>query len=387
MADDTVMQEIKNLPDVSFIDNLTLSDLYSIAVNAFQNEYEKRTGRRKELSRSDPNRIILLAQAQLAYQALMKIDKAGKMNLLKYSYGDFLDNLGAYKGLLRHPESPAQVILRFSLEAPRTDITAIPKGTRATADSVVFFSTDEYAEIPAGETSVDVTATATEAGADGNNYAVGEIGTIVDTLPFIDSVENVNIPSNGHDQEDDDSFRERIYLAPEGYSVAGPNNAYIYYAKSADSLVGDVAVNSPKSGDVDITFLMVDGSLPSDMMLQKVLDYLSAKEKRPLTDHVHVLMPEVVKYTLDMTYYINESDSDAVKAKQKAIGQAVSDYILWQRTKLGRDINPDELVKRCVLAGAKRVEITSPTFTKITEASVAIPEGEISVKYGGIEDD
>lgn len=387
MADDTVMQEIKNLPDVSFIDNLTLSDLYSIAVNAYQDEYEKQTGKRKELTRSDPNRIILLAQAQLSYQALMKIDKAGKMNLLKYAYGKFLDNLGAYKGLSRHPESPAQVILRFSLESPRTDITAIPKGTRATADSVVFFSTDEYAEIPAGETSIDVTATATEAGAVGNNYAVGEIGTMVDTLPFVDSVKNINIPSNGHDKEDDDSLRERIYLAPEGYSVAGPNNAYIYYAKSADSLVGDVAVDSPSDGVVNVTFLMSDGSIPSDQMVKKVSEYLSAKERRPLTDHLNVVTPTTVQYRLDMTYYINESDSSAVSTLQKNIAQAANDYILWQRTKLGRDINPDELVKRCLAAGAKRVVINSPNFTTVNTTAVAIPEEDVSIKYGGIEDD
>ena len=39
-----------------------------------------------------------------------------------------------------------------------------------------------------------------------------------------------------------------------------------------------------------------------------------------------------------------------------------------------------------VAAGAKRVEIVSPTFTVLTAAQVAIPEAEPELLFGGLED-
>ncbi|MCD8024758.1 MAG: baseplate J/gp47 family protein [Candidatus Gastranaerophilales bacterium] len=47
------------------------------------------------------------------------------------------------------------------------------------------------------------------------------------------------------EDEDDDSYRERILLAPESYSVAGPALAYEYFCKSADSSIVDVKCEVP----------------------------------------------------------------------------------------------------------------------------------------------
>ena len=53
---------------------------------------------------------------------------------------------------------------------------------------------------------------------------------------------------------------------------------------------------------------------------------------------------------------------------------------------MGRDINPNELVKRVLTAGAKRIEINSPEFSRVNENSVAsLITSEVS--YGGLEDD
>ena len=51
---------------------------------------------------------------------------------------------------------------------------------------------------------------------------------------------------------------------------------------------------------------------------------------------------------------------------------------------LGRDINPDELIKRLKILGVKRVIITQPTFAKVSDQNVAV--GTITnVQYLGIE--
>ena len=71
---------------------------------------------------------------------------------------------------------------------------------------------------------------------------------------------------------------------------------------------------------------------------------------------------------------------------QKEVNAAIEDYKLWQRSKIGRDLNPNELTKRIVAAGAKRVEYRRPVFEKIAADAVAIP-GTVNIVYGGMEDD
>ena len=90
MTDETVT--IDNLPDISFIDGLSLEDIQSQILNDFSQKYQEITGRKVQLSRSDPNRIIMLSCAQLIYQGLQNIDKAGKMNFLKYAYDEYLES-------------------------------------------------------------------------------------------------------------------------------------------------------------------------------------------------------------------------------------------------------------------------------------------------------
>ncbi|MFD2089923.1 baseplate J/gp47 family protein [Brevibacillus brevis] len=50
----------------------------------------------------------------------------------------------------------------------------------------------------------------------------GKLNQLVDPLPFVQSVSNVTESGGGADEEDDDSYAERIRQAPESFSVAGP---------------------------------------------------------------------------------------------------------------------------------------------------------------------
>ena len=97
-----MLNTIDNLPDISFIDGLTLEQVQSQLLNDFVEKYQEITGKRIQLSKADPNRIIMLGCAQLIYQGLQNIDKAGKMNFLKYAYDDYLDNLGVLKKVVRN---------------------------------------------------------------------------------------------------------------------------------------------------------------------------------------------------------------------------------------------------------------------------------------------
>ena len=52
------LEKIYNLPDVSFVDDISLEDLQSALMSAFCDRYQEITGKPITLSKADPTRII-----------------------------------------------------------------------------------------------------------------------------------------------------------------------------------------------------------------------------------------------------------------------------------------------------------------------------------------
>ena len=378
------LDALDNLPDISFIDNMTLTDAENLLVERYQEMYERLTGKPGTLARADPMTLLLYATATYLHQQDLRIDFRGKMNLLKYAKGDYLDNVAALKRITRNGASAAVVTMRFTLSDVRSSVVAIPEGTRVQAEDI-FFETIEYAEIEAGETSIDILCQCMTEGVEGNGFEPGAIITLVDPIPYVASVINVDTSAGGADVESDDSLRERVYLAPAGFSTAGASDSYIYWAKSFSSAVSDVVVDDPEPGDVVVSFL-VNGEVPTPSIIDSMYNWLNDKTIRPLTDHLTVQAPDIEYFEVELTYYINSSDYSKVTSIQNAVAQAVDEYITWQTSAIGRDLNPDELIKRVVAAGAKRVDVVSPVYTPVTGQQVSSMT-EKSVTYGGLEDD
>ena len=381
------MNAIKSLPDISFIDNKDIDQVRQEMVADYESFISEATGQTVNLERSSVHRMELYAAAAQIYQAMQYIDRQGKQNILKYSYSDFLDNLASFKGVTRNPAAAATTTLRFTLSAERDTATGIPQGTRVSTAGSIYFATDVYAEIPAGSTTVDVPATCTVAGTDGNGLAIGELTTIVDPIPYVASVSNTTATEGGAEIESDADLAERVFLAPGAYSTAGPEDGYIYHAKAYSPAVGDVeATSDQEAGTVDIVFIMADGSTPGEEMIEGMEGYLQGKTIRPMTDLVRVAAPEEVQYTINLTYYINRSDSAKAVTIQAAVAQAVEDYKTWQRA-IGRDVNPSQLTHMVMEAGAKRVTVTAPAYTAVGKTEVSALQGAAVVTYGGLEDD
>ena len=373
-------------PEISFIDNSTIDEVLTAMINDFLDKYEEETGERISLAKANPYRLIMYACAVQIYQAMQYADYAGKMSFLTYANGEYLDNLAALRGISRKTATPAKTTLQFSIESAISSAVAIPAGTRVTNGNDVYFATDEYAEIPAGQTSVSVAATCTEAGTVGTGFAVGEFSTLVNTIAYVANATNTVETYGGAEAESDEDLKERIYEAPGGYSTTGPNDAYIFHTKNASADIGDVYVTSESPGEVDVYFIMNDGTIPSASVIAEVESYLNDRTIRPLTDNVSVKMPMTSIYNIDLTYYIGTSDTSAVSTIQDDVAAAVSAYNLWQTEKIGRDINPSYLIKKIMEAGAKRVVVNSPTFTVLNESTVA-KTGTVTVNYGGVEHD
>ena len=349
--------------------------------------YENLSGR--TLAKGDPIRLFLETLILIIIHQRSLIDYAAKQNLLAYAEGDYLDHIGALLGVMRLEASYAMTTLKFTLSEAQPAAVVIPKGIRVSpGGGNILFETLSAVEVPIGETEATVTAQCTAAGTAGNGFIAGQIRRIVDPFPLELSVTNTTASNGGTDKENDENYRERIHIAPESFSVAGPRGAYDFYARSAHNDIVDVAIVGPpdiEPGYVRIYPLMNGGEMPSDEILSAVLETCNADDIRPLTDCVSVHAPEIVNYSLNVRYWIDRSKATQSTELQTAIESSAHDWITWQRSKLGRDINPSELNHKMIAAGAKRTEILSPAFTVLKAWEIGIPS-TITITFGGLED-
>ena len=378
---------VKDIPKVDFIDGMTLEQLESGMKSRYEQKKEELTGYPVSLQPADESSLILNACAVYMFQGFQFVQRAGEQNMLGMSYGNALDQLGALAGVTRKHAQAAVCTLKFTLSEKRTSVTSIPQGTMASASGQVYFATTEYAEIPAGQLSVEVPAACTVTGEVGNGYAAGTITTMIDRIGYVESVTNVNSTAGGADIESDESLADKIFLASSGFSVAGPTDAYAYFCKAHNSQIDDVYVDSPTPGSVVVYITMEGSKLPEEAVIEDLEEYLKDDQVRPLTDNVSVSAPQTVDYSVSVKYWINRSSAGQAAALQEDIEAAVQSYIEWQQAKIGRDINPDQLIQMMVAAGAKRVEITAPAFKSIQKTQIPAITDEATVTYGGVEDD
>ena len=372
---------LDNLPDINFAEK----DISIIEAEVIT-RFEEKIGR--TLYPGDPRRQVLLGFVYYFALQRANIDFAGKQNLLRYAEEGFIENLAALVGTARLEPRPAVTVLEFTLSTNLPGVTVIPKGTRATPGGSIFFATTENAEIPAGSLRVTVPALCTREGIIGNNFLPGQINRLVDTFPFNSRVTNTTVTQGGADIEAIEPLRERIRIAPESYSSAGPRGAYVYWAKTANQLIIDVEAHSPSPGVVHVVPLLKNGELPDQGILNEVYDICSAEYKRPLTDFVIVSAPVPVEYSISFTYYIARRDSSVSLTLQQNVLNAVEEYITWQKSKPGRNIDPSMLIKLLRKVGVRpELRDINPGFRHLEYYQLGVVNrADININYGGLED-
>ncbi len=371
-------------PEVSFIENTSFSDLQERLIHDYEEKYRELTGEDVSLGLADPYRLILYSCAVAIYQGYQYEDKAGKMGLLKYSTGEFLDNLAAFKKVKRNEAAPARTVIRFTLADKVERAVIIPEGTRVKGPDLYFITTKK-SEIKSGQLYTDIAAECEQSGTIGNGYLPGEIKWLTDLLPYTMKISNIVTTSGGADRENDEELAERIYLSPVSYSTAGPERAYEYWVKTFSPAIGECRITSESPGEVDIYVTMADGTIPDDVFLKNLETYLSDNNIRPLTDHVVVKKPEEIKYNIELNYYIRNEDRDREETMKEAVSTACNNYITWQK-KVGRDINPAQLLYYIMGTGVKMADIVEPVFTEVPDSALAVPD-KITLTYGGRRDD
>lgn len=172
-----------------------------------------------------------------------------------------------------------------------------------------------------------------------------------------------------HDGESDADYRRRILLAPEAFSAAGTQGAYMYHALAADPRVRHVDAWSPAPGQVIVAIQSREGKgRASDELVEKVRLYLSREDIKPLTDALSVRSASIIDYEIELTGFILPGPApDTVREDMVASIEAMT---LARKTP-SRDV-PLSAIKAAAHVGpVDRVVVNRPT------SDVIVGRGEV----------
>lgn len=163
--------------------------------------------------------------------------------------------------------------------------------------------------------------------------------------------------------ESDDALRERIQMAMEGLSTAGPRNSYVFHARSADGRVADATAISPSPAVVVVTVQSILGDGTADAELLAIVDqYLSDSDRRPVADRLTVQAAEKLPYSVEAVLHLNTVGPEAEPIRQAAEARLLER--VHQRRRIGIEVSRSALDAALHIEGVRRVEL--PGWVDIT---------------------
>ena len=158
--------------------------------------------------------------------------------------------------------------------------------------------------------------------------------------------------------ESDTEFRRRVILAPEAYSVAGPEGAYVWHALTADGDVLDASATSPSPGSVVVSVLSRDGDgTAPPALIDLVRSRVSADDVRPLTDYVTVQSAAITNFIVDADIQTFAGPDSAIVLNE---ARAQLDAYLIRSRRLGRDIVRSGIIAALHVEGVSSVALNEP---------------------------
>ena len=230
-------------------------------VSALVSGYEKITG--VSVQPASPEKLFIQWVADIIIQERVQNNYTGNQNIPSRASGENLDALGELFYVSERPAAqPAVCNERFYISEAQATAILIPAGTRVTdSSSTLVWETVEDVYVDIGDTYADVQIRCQTPGVVGNDYAVGQINTIIDLFDYYSRCENTTASDSGSDEATDDEFYELMRASMDAYSTAGPQGGYVYIAKRVSTEIADVVASSPVAGTVDLYVLMDDGTI------------------------------------------------------------------------------------------------------------------------------
>ena len=354
--------------------------------------YEAEAG--EVLQPGSPMMLLLRKDAAEDFQADMQVERALKLQFLKFSFGKGLDNLAANKMVFRQGPKFAECTLRFTASGIFSRPLPIPPQTRVRTEDNIVFATAQYAEVRPGESFADVRGIALEEGTRSNGVPPGEVNMFIDRPPMIQRVENLDEMAGGDDTQSDPRLKLDYAFEWTRHNTAGSPLAYEYFVRAFRNSIGPVRAVGPNdefgqltgvpAGHVRIMLLMEDLSVPTPAFLSELEAYLYDPVRHTMGDFLEVGPPEEVDYSIHIQYNILSRNANRQGEIHQAVLAAVEQFELEQRD-IGACVNPDRLRFLVLGAGAHRVDVVSPMWTELSRFQIARLQWEPVVDFMGTE--
>lgn len=213
--------------------------------------------------------------------------------------------------------------------------------------------------------------------------------------------------------ESDEELLRRTQAAMHGFSIAGPERAYIFHGLSADGRALDIAADAPEFSQAEIDPSLMDQLPPNSIVLQveydaglanpmpgdvaiyvlsregngeatpdlveTVEDHLTSEEVRPLTDHVIVQSADVLEYAIEAELFTFAGAGAEVALEEAE--RRVNAYIEDAKA-LGRDIYRSAIMAALHAPGIERVNLISPATDILMERRQAGHCTEVTLTTG-----
>ncbi|WNF52988.1 baseplate J/gp47 family protein [Pseudomonas sp. SG20052] len=182
-------------------------------------------------------------------------------------------------------------------------------------------------------------------------------------------------------KEQDDPFRERIQLAFEGLTTAGPRASYILHARNASGVVMDATAESPAPCYVTVTVLSSEGKgEASAELLATVKAALNDEDVRPVCDRVTVQSAQIIDYRIDAILHMTGAGPEG----DASLAEAINRLAKWinPRKRLGVEVARSAVDAQLHVAGVARVELVGWADLAPTKAQAAYCVG-YDVKLAG----
>lgn len=296
----------------------------------------------------DEKEMLLRGVQSILMLSFAGIDNALRMDTLRYAVREYLDIYGEKRNCYRiratAATAKAAIVFRATGEAK-----TISAGTLVTADGQVLYRTAEDIAVTGLAETIEAEIVCTQTGAAGNGLAAGTEMQFLMPEDAAESIACSESASGGQNEEDDETYRERIRTYGLSAVTTGTKEQYRSAAMSVSSEVVDAApVNA---GDCTVNvYLLPASETGTEALIDAVEEALSPTDVRPLTDNVVVLLATKKTYTLNVQY-----TAEGVANINAAVASAVEAYQEWQDRAIGRHFNPDRLKALMYQAGCSLV--------------------------------
>lgn len=296
----------------------------------------------------DEKEILLRGVQAIIVQAFAGVDQALRMDTLRYAVGGYLDIYGEKRNCTRIAAAAATAKIKVTLKASGIART-IAAGAALTADGEKIYLTTEDIEQSGYRQEVTAGIICKSTGRSGNGLLAGTQMQFMIPNAAVETVFVSESAGGGQDEEDDESYRERIRRYGLATVTTGPATQYESVAMSVTSEIVDAKALNLGAGKVGV-YLILASVTGADAIIESVTETLNAQYVRPLTDSVTVAQAKEKAYTLNVQYKQEIGSNLAA-----TLAEVVGEYQTWQDESIGRAFNPDKLMAMLYQAGATRV--------------------------------